>query len=119
MFSGLRINLKQNFCPWAGEVRLQPARFLETTSRRCTVQMVKTMKIDNNMYLPALSEDEFVENIDKDDFFRRFGNPALIHTKTGERCIVLSAELYDRMAELCGRPSTKEMIKCGASKDDE
>ena len=110
MFSGLRINLKQNFCPWAGEVRLQPARFFETTSRRCAVRTVETMKIDNNMYLPALSEDEFVENIDKDDFFRRFGNPALIHTKMGERYIVLSAELYDRMAELCGHPSTKEMI---------
>lgn len=91
MFSGLRIKLKQNFGPWAGKVRVQPARFFETTSRSCTVQRVKTMKMDNDMYLPALSEDEFVENIDKDDFFRRFGNPAVTHTKTGERCIVLSA----------------------------
>lgn len=62
------------------------------------------------MYLPELSEDEFVENIEKDDFFRKFGNPAVIYTNAGERCIVLSAELYDRMAELCGHPSTKEMI---------
>ena len=73
--------------------------------------MVKTMKMDNDMYLPALSEDEFVENVDKDDFFRRFGNPAVINTKTGERCIVLSTELYDRMAELCGFPGTKELIE--------
>ena len=73
--------------------------------------MVKTMKMDNDMSLPALSEDEFVENVDKDDFFRRFGNPAVINTKTGERCIVLSAELYDRMAELCGFPGTKELIE--------
>lgn len=62
------------------------------------------------MYLPELSEDEFVENIEKDDFFRKFGNPAVIYTNAGERCIVLSAELHDRMAELCGHPSTKEMI---------
>ena len=68
------------------------------------------MEVTDFMCLPVLSEDEFVENIDKDDFFRRFGNPALILTKTGERYIVLSAELYDRMAELCGHPSTKEMI---------
>lgn len=60
--------------------------------------------------LPMLTEDEFVENIDKDDFFRKFGNPAVIHTNAGERCIVLSAELYDRMAELCGFPGTKELI---------
>ena len=69
------------------------------------------MKVNEFMYLPALSEDEFVENIDKDDFFHRFGNPAVIQTKTGERCIVLSAELYDRRAELCGFPGTKELIK--------
>lgn len=63
------------------------------------------------MYLSALSEDEFMENIGKDDFFRRFGNPSVIHTKTGERCIVLSAELYDRLAELCDSPGTKEMTR--------
>lgn len=61
--------------------------------------------------LPALTEDEFIESIDKDDFFRKFGNPAVIYTNAGERYIVLSAELYDRMAELCGRPGIKEIIK--------
>ena len=68
--------------------------------------------------LPVLTEDEFVENIDKDDFFRKFGNPAVIQTKSGERCIVLSVELYDRMAELCGFPSTKELIKSESEKID-
>lgn len=69
--------------------------------------------------LPMLTEDEFVENIDKDDFFRKFGNPAVIHTNVGERCIVLSVELYDRMAELCGLPGTKELIKSKLEKTDE
>ena len=93
------------------------AKYLRKLNEEHDALLQKEKKSDT--YLPALSEDEFVENIDKDDFFRRFGNPALIHTKRGEHCIVLSAELYDRMAELCGHPSTKEMIKCGASKDDE
>lgn len=70
------------------------------------------------LFLPALMEDEFVENIDKDDFFRRFGNPVVIQTKSGERCIVLSAELYDRMAELCGFPGTRELIKSESEKTD-
>ena len=70
------------------------------------------------MFLPALTEDEFVENIKKDDFFRKFGNPAVIHAKSGERCIVLSAELYDRMAELCGFPGTKELIKSESERTD-
>ena len=70
------------------------------------------------LFLPALTEDEFVENIDKDDFFRKFGNPAVIYTNAGERCIVLSTELYDRMAEQCGRPGTKELIKAESEKTD-
>lgn len=68
------------------------------------------MKTDKFMYLPTMTKDEFVKNIGKKDFFRRFGNPAVIRTQAGEGYIVLSAELYDRMAELCGHPSTKEMI---------
>lgn len=74
---------------------------------------------ENYMYLPTLTEDEFVENIESENFFRKFGNPAIIRTKAGESYIVLSAELYDRMAELCGFPGTEEMIEHGAAKDNE
>ena len=69
------------------------------------------MKTDKFMYLPTMTEDEFVKNIGKEDFFRRFGNPAVICTQAREDYIVLSAELYDRMAELCGFPETKELIE--------
>ena len=69
------------------------------------------MKIDKFMYLPTMTEDEFVKNIGKKDFFRRFGNPAVIRTQAGEGYIVLSAELYDQMAERCGFPGTKELIE--------
>ena len=69
------------------------------------------MKTDKFMYLPTMTEDEFVKNIGKKDFFRKFGNPAVIRTQAGEGYIVLSAELYDRMAELCGLPETKELIE--------
>lgn len=43
------------------------------------------MKTDKFMYLLTMTEDEFVENIGKEDFFRRFGNPAVIRTQAGER----------------------------------
>ena len=69
------------------------------------------MENEKYMYLPTLTEDEFIENIESDDFFRKVGNPAIIRTKTGESCIVLSAELYDRMAERGGFPGTEEMIR--------
>ena len=63
------------------------------------------------MYLPTMTEDEFVKNIGKKDYFRKFGNPAVICTQAGEDYIVLSAELYDRIAERCGFPGTKELIE--------
>ena len=68
--------------------------------------------MENEKYicLPTLTEDEFVENIESENFFRCFGNPAIIQTKAGESIIVLSAELYDRIAELCDFPGTKELI---------
>ena len=69
------------------------------------------MKTDKFMYLPTMTEDEFAGNIGKEDFFRGFGNPAVIRTQTGEDYIVLSAELYDRIAELCDFPGTKELIE--------
>ena len=69
------------------------------------------MKTDKFMYLPTMTEDEFAKNVGKEDFFRRFGNPAVICMQAGEDYIVLSAELYDRMAELCGFPGTAELIE--------
>ena len=69
------------------------------------------MEKENYMYLPILTEDEFIENIESENFFRKFGNPAIIRTKSKESIIVLSVELYDRMAELCGFPGTEEMIQ--------
>lgn len=74
-------------------------------------QTVRKMKTDKFMYLPTMTEDEFTKNIGKEDFFRRFGNPAVIRTQAGESYIVLSAELYDRIAELCDFPGTKALIE--------
>lgn len=49
-------------------------------------QTVRKMKTDKFMYLPTMTEDEFAENIGKEDFFRR-------------------------MTELCGFPGTEELIE--------
>jgi len=63
------------------------------------------------MCLPTMTENEFAENIGKKDFFRIYGNPVVVHAKAGESYIALSAELYDRMAELCDFPGTKELME--------
>lgn len=84
----------------------QAARKADGLSRRKS-----TMKMDKYMSLPTITEEEFTENIGQDNFFRRFGNPAIVRTKAGEIFIVMSAELYDRMAKLCDFPGTEELAK--------
>ena len=56
--------------------------------------------MENEKYicLPTLMEDEFLENIESENFFRRFGNPAMIRTKEGESIIFQTAIFYYRMA---------------------
>ena len=69
------------------------------------------MENESHIYLPTLTEDEFVENIESDDFLRRFGNPVIVRTKAAGSFIVMSIELYDRMTKLCGFPGSEETIQ--------
>lgn len=54
---------------------------------------------------------EVDENIEDKDFFRKYGNPVIIRTGSGDDCVAMSAQLYDRIAEKCGLPETKELIE--------
>ena len=63
------------------------------------------------MYLPNMTQKEFVEHIEDEDFFRKYGNPVIIRTESGDDCVAMSAQLYDRIAEKCGLPETKELIE--------
>ena len=70
-------------------------------------QTVRKMKSDKVMYLPTMTEDEFAENIGKKDFFRRFGNPAVIRTQAGEASTVSNAR-----GSIGGQPSHPPFRPC-------
>lgn len=53
----------------------------------------------------------YVQYIEDKDFFRKYGNPVIIRTGSGDDCVAMSAQLYDRIAEKCGLPETKELIE--------
>ena len=63
------------------------------------------------MYFPNMTQEEFVEHIEDKDFFRKYGNPVIIRTGSGDDCVAMSAQLYDRIAEKCGLPETNELIE--------
>ena len=61
-------------------------------------------------HLPSLTEKEFAENISDDNFPLKFGNPAIINADNGKRYAIITTELYDRIAEMCGFPTTAEVL---------
>lgn len=67
--------------------------------------------MDKYMYLPNMTQEEFVEHVEDENLFRKYGNPVIIRTESGDDCVAMSAQLYDRIAELCDFPGTKEMIE--------
>ena len=67
--------------------------------------------MDKYMYLPHMTQEEFVEHIEDEDFFRKYGNPVIIRAESGDDCVAMSVQLYDRIAEKCSLPETKELIE--------
>ena len=62
-------------------------------------------------YLPSMTQEEFVEHIEEDDFFRKYGNPVIIRAESGNDCVAMSVQLYDRIAKRCGRPCVEKLLK--------
>ena len=51
------------------------------------------------MMLPMISEKEFCEHIEDDDFPIRYGNPVCIHTNDGQLLVCMTYKLYERLFE--------------------
>jgi len=47
--------------------------------------------------LPVISQKEFCEHIEDEDFPIRYGNPVLIDTDSGHSLVCMTAELYERL----------------------
>ena len=51
------------------------------------------------MMLPMITEKEFCEHIEDDDFPIRCGNPVIIHTDDGRLLVCMTYKLYERLLE--------------------
>jgi len=68
-------------------------------------------------YLPTMTQEEFVEHIEDNDFFRKYGNPLIIRTESGDDCVAMSVQLYDRIAKKCGSPDVEQLLKMEEKQD--
>ena len=67
------------------------------------------------MMLPMISEKEFCEHIEDDDFPIRYGNPVCIHTNDGQLLVCMTYKLYERLLERKEQVTGNEFI-CHADK---
>ncbi len=79
--------------------------------------MVKKMKTDQLMCLPSMTQKEFVEHIEDNDFFRKYRNPVIIRAVSGDDCVAMSVQLYDRIAKRCGCPCVEQLLKMEEKRD--
>ena len=47
--------------------------------------------------LPSVTEKEFCEHIEENDFPIRYGNPVRIHMEDGHDIVGMTIELYERL----------------------
>lgn len=80
-----------------------------------TREDIRQMLIET--YLPTMTQEEFVEHIEDGDFFRKYGNPVFIRAESGDDCVAMSVQLYDRIAEKCDRPCIEQMLKMSEKHD--
>ena len=52
------------------------------------------------MMLPMITEKEFCEHIEEDDFPIRYGNPVCIWTEDHRQYVCMTVQLYDRIMEM-------------------
>lgn len=53
--------------------------------------------MEERQYMPEISEEEFVANVERDDFLRIYGNPVRIREKNGRSLVCMAIEHYERM----------------------
>ena len=69
------------------------------------------MGTGHSAMLPSVTEKEFCEHIEEDDFPIRYGNPVRIHTEDGRDLVCMTYELYERL--------TGDIVKMGYTKNHE
>lgn len=57
--------------------------------------------MEKRLFMPEISEEEFLEHIEDDEFFKVYGNPVIIRSKDGKHdCVFVSIEYYERIQRL-------------------
>ena len=61
--------------------------------------------------LPEISQQEFCDHIEDDDFFQTYGNPVVIRADSGTKLLATAFPMYERYMRIIGRGDETDVIK--------
>ena len=67
--------------------------------------------LDDPAALPVITQQEFCDHIEDEDFFLTCGNPVVIKSDSGTKLLAIAFPMYERYMEICGRKDEIEEIK--------
>lgn len=67
--------------------------------------------LDSSTALPVISQQEFCDHIDDEDFFLVYGNPVIIKAESGTKLLAIAFSLYERYMRILGRGDEIDVIK--------
>ena len=67
--------------------------------------------LDGPAALPVISQQEFCDHIEDEDFFLTYGNPVIIKAESGTKLLAIAFPLYERYMRILGLGDEIDMIK--------
>ena len=95
--------------------RIYPVEDGETEEEARRRQLQKEREafpfLDSPATLPVITQQEFCDHIDDEDFFLAYGNPVVIQADSGSRLMAVAFPLYERYMQICGRGDEIDEVK--------
>lgn len=77
-------------------------------------------EITDSKHLQEISQQEFCEHIEDDDFFQAYGNPVVINAENGRKYVAMAWPLAERMLRAAGRgDEADEVIRQAKEQDNQ
>ena len=67
--------------------------------------------LDGPAAFPVITQQEFCDHIEDEDFFLTYGNPVVIKSDNGTKLLAIAFPMYERYMQICGRGDEADAVK--------
>ena len=90
-------------------VRVYPVHKGESEETARAIAICKE-RYGKQILLPEISQSEFSEHLDDDDFFLTYGNPVILKTESGSKLLCMAWPMAERLMRKSGRGEEADAI---------